>query len=356
MATRTGLLALAFGAIVASGSPAAQLEPVRPGQEPLIHRAIFADKQLWLLTDAGILSSIVDGRSDRAEAALPEPALDLWSNDGRPAVITCLRDSCTDWTLRERIAGQWTVAAKVSSQGDRPLAVSGAGGMTTLLTSRRVIEIVGDKQRAIELSRPLRARPIASVHITPASIFVGFNAGEWGGGLQRIDRQTGEVSTIERNASGQLCDGTLNTECDPVNGIATEPWKPECVVIAIGVVHLGAQRGRIAEICGDDVRRLYAKPYGRQLADRDTVLKPTEPFPSIAFFGSARWGNTLWAVGTDGLYQIGPDGATQSSSLPPFKQIGGLSVSFDLPDFVLVLTEVNQRWSVSGKTPILVPR
>jgi len=35
------------------------------------------------------------------------------------------------------------------------------------------------------------------------------------------------VSAIERNTSGELCGGPLNTECDPVNGIAAEPQKPE---------------------------------------------------------------------------------------------------------------------------------
>jgi hypothetical protein len=286
---------------------------------------------------------------------LPEPVLDLWSQGRQPAVIKCGHDSCTDWTLRERVDGLWTVTARVSTEGDRLVAVSHVDGTVTLLTRRRIIEIVGDRQTATALLQPLRTRPVASVYIAPASIFIGFNAGEWGGGLQRIDRKTGEVLAIERNTSGELCGGPLNTECDPVNDIAAEPWKPECIAVAVGLVHF-APHGRIVEVCGDIVRRLYVKPYGKQPPGNEVTRKYDEPFSTVAFFGLSRRAGTLWAIGIDGIYQIGPEGVTQSAPLPRFKQIDGLSVSFDLPDVVVVLTDINRRLSISGSVPILVPR
>jgi hypothetical protein len=36
--------------------------------------------------------------------------------------------------------------------------------------------------------------------------------------------------------------------------------------------------------------------------------------------------------------------------------IGGIKISFDLPRFVLVLTNINQRRCVSGAVPLLAPR
>jgi len=42
--------------------------------------------------------------------------------------------------------------------------------------------------------------------------------------------------------------------------------------------------------------------------------------------------------------------------LPTFRQVGGVSVSFDVPDFVVVLTDVNQRRSMGGSVPLLVAR
>jgi hypothetical protein len=191
--------------------------------------------------------------------------------------------------------------------------------------------------------------------MTPRHIFVGFNAGEWGGGLQRIDRATGEVATIEQNDSGELCGGPLNTDCDPVNGIATEPWNADCVAAAVGLVHF-APHGRIVEICDKTVKRLYFKPYGPPAPNNRVVVHRDEPFETVAFFGLSQQRDALWVVGIDGIYRIGADGAERFFPLPEFKPRGGILVSFDLPDFVLVLTDVNQRKSLSGSVPIIVSR
>jgi hypothetical protein len=59
-----------------------------------------------------------------------------------------------------------------------------------------------------------------------------------------------------------------------------------------------------------------------------------------------------------------PDGLTLLTSArlievtgrKQFQNIGGVGVSFAVPGMVLVLTTVNQRRSMSGNTPILVPR
>jgi hypothetical protein len=354
MVMRSGLLALAFIAMMNADASAARLEPVRAGHDSFIHRAVFADGRLWLLTDAGLLSTIAAGRDKRVEIALPEPALDLWLQDGRPAVITCRRDRCTDWTIRQRIGETWAVTAKIPTAGDQFIALSSAGAGLTLLSSRRIIEVTGKTQRATALSlrSPTDAiNPkgiVTSMHVAPTSILVGFNAGEWGGGLQRIDRRTGETS-------GQPCDGPLNLGCDPVNGIVAEPWKPDCVTVAIGMVHF-LPHGRIVEVCGDAVTPLYVKP----MADSDPAtieLRQTDAsYSTVAFFGLVRRGDTLWAAGIDGIYRVGADGVTQSASLPTFKQVGGLSVSFDMPDLVVLLTDINQRRSMSGSVPLLVPR
>src|SRR5262249_11022002 len=163
----------------------------------------------------------------------PELALDLWLQEGQPAVITCRRYGCTEWALRWRGGdGEWSVKIRVATQGDDFIAISSAGVAITVLTRQRIVEVVGDKQSAVALSGSLSPRPIATTHVTPTSIFVGFNGGEWGGGLQRIDRNTGEVVPVERNETGELCGGPLNAACDPVNGIATSPWDPNCVVVA----------------------------------------------------------------------------------------------------------------------------
>lgn len=343
-------------------------EPRRIGQETFIARAIFADGQLWLMSDAGVLSSITEGKDDPIEVVLPEAALDLWLEDGQPAVISCSRPSCTDWLLRRRSgSGEWNVTARVATLGDHFVTIAKTNGGITVLTHRRIIDLAGGKENSITMSGALQPKPIASTHVTPTSVFIGFNAGEWGGGLQRIDRKTGEVVSVERKESGEFCFRPLHSACDPVNGIATAPWNPDCVVVAVGLVHFQPS-GRLLEVCGNVVRWLYVKAHPRpswwppaNKADKQPPpdkadVGDREPFPSVAFFGLSRQGETLWAVGIDGIYQVERDGGAQSNPLPPFKRVGEFLVSFDLPSFVLVLTDVNQRRSISGSVPLLVPR
>jgi hypothetical protein len=343
---------LLFAIICGKPAPAYAVEPQRPGQESFLTRAAFADGRLWILSDAGNLSSVTEGQDVRLPEALPETVLDLCVHDGHPAAITAATDGSM-WTLRQRSHEAWSIAAAIQTDGDGLLGMDCAEGRITLLTSRRLIDIDGGRQNAVWLSGELSRGRITSTFGTSGEFFVGFNAGEWGGGLRRIDRRNGKITIVERNTSGELCGGPLNTACDPVNGIAAEPWKPNCIVAAVGLVHL-TPHGRLVEVCGDQVQRLYFRPHGEnRIASRD---KSDEPFSTVAFFGLARDGDTLLAAGIDGLHEIGPGGIVRIIPLPPFKEVGGVRVSFDVPKFVLVLTNVNQRRSISGAVPLLVPR
>jgi hypothetical protein len=343
---------LVFAIMAVMPAHASAIEPERPGQGTFLTRAVFAEGRLWVLSDAGYLSSVTDGQDTRVAEVFPEKALDLCIRDGRPLVITGAKDGSA-WTLRERSHEAWSIAAVIETGGDGLLAMDCAASRVTLLTTRRLIDLDGNRESAVALSGNLVGGLITSTYGTPDQFFVGFNAGEWGGGLRRIDRRKGNITVVERNSSGELCGGPLNTDCDPVNGIAAEPWNPDCIVAAVGLVHF-EPHGRVVEVCGDQVRRLYYKPYGE---NRPTVGgRNDEPFSTVAFFGLAGEGDILWAVGIDGIYGIGSGGAARIVPLPHFKDVGGISVSFDLPHFVLVLTNVNQRRSISGAVPLLVPR
>jgi hypothetical protein len=173
------------------------------------------------------------------------------------------------------------------------------------------------------------------------------------GGLARVDRRTGRVSYIE-SRTRELCGGALNGDCDPVNGIVPAPWNKDCVVIAIGLVHFLAH-GRIDEVCGERVRELYSEAYyvkGLPLP----ATRGDKPAATVAFFGLASVRGQVLAVGLDGLYRLSEDGAALLTPLPEFEKVGNIRVSFALQDVVLLLTEVNERRSISGSVPMLVPR
>jgi hypothetical protein len=321
----------------------AQWEPVRAGQESFISRAIFFNSQLWLLTDAGLLSSITEGSDQQVDIPLPEPAFDLWIQDGEPAVLTAERGG-PSWALRKWSHGEWRAITTIPANGDQFVGVGSTGGTVTVLTSRRMIDVAGGDQRSVALKWPKKPLAgITSVTVTRDSLLVGFNIGEWGGGLRRIDRTSGHISIVESKPKETICGGLLNTDCDPVNGIAVEPWKEGCAAIAIGLVHFMA-RGSIVEVCGNSVTRLYSNSYG------------DDHYSTVPFFGLVAASADLWAVGIDGIYRIGPDGTTKAGALPVFQRIGNVSVSFAIPDLVLVLTDANRRRSVSGSVPMLVLR
>ena len=294
---------------------ASATDPERPGQSSFLTRAVFADGRLWVLSDAGDLSSVTEARDARIAEALPEKAFDLCARDGHPLVITGANGNGSMWTLRQRTEGSWSVAAAIPTEGDGLLAMDCTANKVTLLTSRRLIDV--DGRSAITLSGRLGQARVSSTYGTPDQVFVGLSAGEWGGGLRRIDRRTGNITVIERNSTGELCGGPLNTSCDPVTGIAAEPWNPDCIAATIGLVHM-QPHGRVVEVCGDRVQRLYDKPYGNnRSAGRN---KDDAPFISVAFFGLARDGDAVLAVGIDGIYRIGPGGAAQVP-LPHFENI-----------------------------------
>lgn len=318
-----------------------------------VSRAVFAEGRLWLLTDDGTLGSVAQGeRSRRAEDA-GAPVIDICAGRGGLRIVTGDLERGVQWKLLRWTAGRWALEHSLATQGESIAAFSCAGRGAILLTGKRLIEAgpAGVKSRPL-WDQARRARVKAATLETPRHLFVGLNSGEWGGGLIRVDRESGVVRKIERNATGDLCGGPLNTACDPVHGIAVIPWKPDCVAAAIGLVHMFA-RGRIAEICGEKVEQMLALPSDRHA---DAPGAAVGGHGAVPFFGIVGAGETLLAAGADGLYRLGPKGLVERRPWPRFEEIDGLLVSFALPDVVLVITTINGRASLGGAAPLLVAR
>jgi len=320
-------------------------------------RAIFSLGRLWVLSDAGELSFAREGQDKWTVESFPERVLDLCNRDGHPTVITGAKDDAAAWTIRGHRGDQWSIEAVIQSEDDGLISMDCRPDRVTVITARRLVEVIGDRQTTVPLSSELKRGLINPTYGTEDRVFLGRDSGEWGGGLRSIDRSNGEITVLERNESGDLCGGPLSTSCDPVTGIAPEPWKPDCVAVAVGLIHF-APHGRIVEVCGSEIRRLYYKPYTDPFGakPRSGRRKDDEPFSTVAFFGLVGDSDTLLTAGIDGIYRIGSGGVVQFFPQPQFKEIGGIKLSFDLPHVVLVLTGINRRESVSGLVPLLVPR
>lgn len=319
------------------------------GERRMIKRAVFARDRLWLLTDGGTLMAIDPATRTLAEVAAPSPGMDLCRDGDSPVLLT---GDATRWTALRPSPSGWQTAWSAPTQGDALAALSCAGGRFDLLTNRRLITVSDAGEHSLPLSAPIGRGLIVSTYGDEHALFVGRNAGEWGGGLVRIDRATGTVSPVEHRGA-DICDGPLNSACDPVNGIAPEPGKPGCLLVAVGLIHM-MPHGRLAKLCGDQVSIRYYKPY---TIDSGWQFDPKVPEPdeTVPFYGLATSGGVLWGVGIDGLYRI-EAGGMAFTGLPAFERIGGVSVSFALPGIVLVETEINGRMALSGPVPLLVPR
>ena len=333
-------------------------EPGSPADRATINRqtfkrAIFSDGKLWLLSDRGALTTIDPGRKAATTETAPGKVVDLCRGAAGPVVLAQGAAAGT-WTLKRLVAGNWQDAGTIAGGGEALVAMTCRGDRVTLLTARRLIDVSPAGQKAVMLKGEVgRVLVNATLYDAGDVLFVGINAGEWGGGLRRIVRATGKVSQIERRGSDP-CEGPLSAVCEPVNGIAAMPGRPDCIVVAVGLVHF-VSSGSLVRVCGDEITPIYWKPY---TIERWAGYDPQAPKPNetVAFFGLSDTPAGIWAVGLDGLYSIGERDAVSFRKMPEFETIDGISVSFAMPDVVLVSTTINQRASISGAVPMLVPR
>ena len=341
---RTITTALIIGFMLSISIPstgAYALQPRRSGQESFLKRAVFSDGRLWLLSDAGELSSIVDGQDTRIEAGLPQPALDICVRQGHLEAVTCAREKCNKWTIYRLKNGKWSKRQVVQAKDDDFFGMSCSADKIVLVTTKRLIEVSRLKQRAVQLSEKLDLGFTTTVYASFERVLVGLNRGEFGGNLLQIDRRNGKVR--------ELMPGSR------ANAIAPMPWKPDCVAVAEGLIHF-YPHGRILGVCSDQVQSIYSKEFVDTRVPPPGYKLAFKMEGTVAFFGIARVGNELWAAGMDGIYRLKAPGEADALPLPNFKEIGNIRVSFDLPDVILVLTDINSRKSVSGSVPLIVPR
>lgn len=240
------------------------------------------------------------------------------------------------------------------SENDEPLALVNSGSDSVVLSVQAIRIFSADKRtwRQIKLKGKLRGgfQETADSPTSGDSVYVGFNTGEWGGGLQRVDLRTGVISDVERRDTKELCAGPLNSACDPVTGVIPDPQNKNCILAAVGLVHMFSH-GRILRVCGNDVSLVFEKSHKVDgFAGKKWEI--TE-----AFFGLVPTvDGGFWGITSGALYHFGADGTKkQEYALPKLKPVSGIYLSRELPGVVVVRTDANWAVSVSGYTPLLIP-
>ena len=325
-----------LAATAASASAGPHVRAVDPDQF-FIERAVFAQGRLWMLADDGRLFSLAPDDKARRTEALVEPAYDLCVDRGAPVVVTAPRDAPAEFQVRRFDRHAWRTDATVAMQDDGFIALSCAGDGVSVLTRHRLIDMHGGEQRVHRLQDEVRVSGgfVSAVHATPDTLFVGTDRGEWGGELIRVDRRTGAVTQLVQRSG-------------PFNAIVDDPWRPGCIAVARGLVHM-LPSGELLEVCGDDVSTLYAAHY-------EGPAYRSGRLPEVPFFGLAVEAGGLLAVAPGQLHRIDAHQHAAVEKVPAAREVDGLRLSFDLPGYVLLYTFVNQRQAASGATPMLVPR
>lgn len=362
---RDGLLALLIVWVPVVGGSAQPRPQPQPKSDPVlgerIAEGVVLDGRLWLRGTLG-KNSLGDRSGGLVSFGTADQSRQVHFEKG---VIALGKDGHDLWVLRQSSSNQRRFIVSVwrnrsfedvgdfkSSDRDVPLALLNNSGIITVLTEETIrVFSTGRGWSSVPLKGKLRLGVQMAI-ASPAgggSAYLGINKGEWGGGLQKVDLQTGEITNIERRDGKGLCDGPLNSDCDPVTGVIPDPQTKECVLASIGLVHLFTSKGRILRVCGEKVTVISEKAVITEKGDNQ---KMTE-----AFFGLAPAADRgYWAITWRALYRFDADGNQKGDyPLPKLRPVSGIYLSNELPGAVVVRTDVNWSVSTSGYTPLVIP-
>lgn len=144
-------------------------------------------------------------------------------------------------------------------------------GNETAVTTKRLVQL-GPSLLSTQLRPPLpvSANAHSNHHVAvtgdKSAIYVGFDRGEFGGGLWRIEL-AGSTSLVGRSAPSTECNGILDPECAPITSVVTDPTRRDCIIVSTGLEHHGRTQGAVVRVCRESVTALY--PGDRQSGSLD---------------------------------------------------------------------------------------
>lgn len=357
-------LLLSVSALVLKATPQTP-DTQKPKGDPVLGERIAGgivfDGKLWLRGGIGSgkkfagglvsLSLADDSRQmhfERGVLDIERVGHDLWvmrraSLEAREIVVSVWRkDEFED------------LATFSTSEKDVPIALLNSASGPTVLSTQAIRILSADRHQwhQIKLQGKLRGgfQETAGLPLGGDSVYVGFNSGEWGGGLQRIELGTGVVTNVERRDTKDLCAGLLNSDCDPVTGVIPDPQNKNCILATVGLIHMFSH-GRILRVCGENVSLVFEKSYSVDGFNSDKG-KMTEAFFGLVPAASGEF----WAITSEAFYRFGADGTKKDEyALPKLKPVSGIYLNRDLRGVVVVRTDANWAVSVSGYTPLLIP-
>jgi hypothetical protein len=332
---------LTLAELQADAAKAGPAEPDPPaGDRTQVTRAGYFGRTLYTLDTDGRLLARAEGADHGTDVNVPGPVRDFCALGADLHLVTSDPQSTTlsVWT---GAPDAWVLAAAfVETRRDPFLALDCSGPEAAILTARTIRFPHRQRSSAIT-GNPLGEGAFPTTLQHDGFLYVGINAGEFGGGLVRFPLTGGRAEIIDKS--------------EPVTGLALDPASPDCILASVGLVHF-APSGSIVRICGKGIALAYAKPYTLDPDWRFDPAHPAEAYPSVAFFSLGDSPDGVWAVATDGIYRFGTAPVPAFTAFPRSFNLAPGGVDWSNPAFVLVPTTMNRRFSVSGASLILVPR
>jgi hypothetical protein len=339
-----------------SASEGDTTEPVEgaPKRQPSIIRGAYRAGTLVTLTEDGVLRAWPESAVEGAAIETPGKVTTMCANEGGIVLVTGQQGGKVV-ELWSGIPGQWQSFGNLQVSDKDPFLALDCGGAEPLAVTGRSLHFVRSGRKVAIDPMTLRPPGYLTTLQHGSYLYIGSNAGEWGGGLRRYPLTGGASEPIDDSDPEDLCGGKLNRECAPVTGLAGDPARPDCVLVSSGLVHM-LSSGSVVRVCGRQIETAYAKPFTLNVGWRFDRANPPQSHLSVPFYSLGVGRGEVWAVASDGIYQFGRAPEPVFAPFTRARRFPAGGVDWSHPDFVLVATSMNQRHSLSGASLILVPR
>jgi hypothetical protein len=304
---------------------AAAALPPEPWRDPdlgqvVVEGAATSDR-LWLLGGSGAVVEFERATGERRRIA--EDVIDILHEGGRLWSVAAGADGVA------RVRDLLDPASDESAPAiGAPRALfSGPDGLG-LVSTGGVARRGADGWAGVPLTDPLAHGGVSAAAVAGGKLYVGLNAGEWGGGLRLIDLATGRSEIVGEHAAGS-CDGVLSVECDPVADLFADPSRAGCIIAAAGLAHLSLSDGWVLRVCDGSVEALQRGPAypGAMSGMPDRHLALTGLWPAASGWIGTREGRLLQPH----------DRLIDDMERPPLREWAGLRINDDDPEFLVVL-------------------
>ncbi|HXD33890.1 MAG TPA: hypothetical protein VN643_22415 [Pyrinomonadaceae bacterium] len=316
-----------------------------------IKKVLIASNRLWILYLNGKLSSLDLKGGDPQEVAPDKFVFDIYRSFANQ--LYCLgsvSEASTQLSVWQKTDNAWSPIGKIErGRQNWVLGLREYRDSLLILTQNRIYIQKGLADwRSVALKGELKASYQTPFAVTDTGlVYVGVNLGEWGGGLLQASIETGLVTKIERRDTPKLCDGPLNSDCDPVTGVIRDPENSACVLASIGLRHF-LERGRLLRVCDKTVSVVFEKSY-----DDESVNTKKEVMGTEAIFDLVAGSEDYWAVTGRGIYHFKAGTEPTFQTVPALVRRSGISMSDAIPNIIVVATDINWAMSVSGYTPLI---